>query len=74
MATGESLRDDSLLDDPSVPDDFEEIVRKSVYPSLKEMPREERRAQRISYIMGMLPRGVKMTREQVEDFVDSQYG
>ena len=61
----------------AIPDGFdslEEFIRSVSYPSLEAMPKEERRAQRISFIMGMLPKGVKMTREQVEEFIDSQYG
>ena len=72
MESSERLHDVPPMEDLSVPDNLEEIIRESVYASLEDMPREERRAQRISYIMGMLPRGVNMTREQVENFVDSQ--
>ena len=72
MENSDRLHDVSPMKDMSVPDNLEEIIRESVYASLKDMPREERRAQRVSYIMGMLPRGVNMTREQVENFVDSQ--
>ena len=60
-----------------IPGDFdslEEYIRSVSYPSLGAMPKEERRAQRISFIMGMLPKGVKMTREEVEEFIDSQHG
>ena len=60
--------------DPSELEEFEKTLRASVYPSLADMPREERRAQRISFIMSGLPRGVNMTREQVEEFIDSHYG
>ena len=55
-------------------DSWEEFIRSVSYPSLEAMPKDERRAQRISFIMGMLPKGVKMTREEVEEFIDSQQG
>ena len=74
MANDEKQRDEAPWGDMSVPDDFEETLRASVYPSLADMPREMRRAQRISFIMSMLPRGVKMTREEVAEFIDSNYG
>ena len=60
-----------------IPGDFdslEEFIRSVSYPTLEAMPKEERRAQRISFIIGMLPKGVKMTREEVEEFIDSQNG
>ena len=65
------------MEEIPIPGDFdslEEFVRSVSYPSLEAMPKEERRAQRISFIMGMLPKGVKMTREEVEEFIDSQQG
>lgn len=74
MANDEKQRDEAPWGDMSVPDNLEEIARASVYPSLADMPREMRRAQRISFIMSMLPRGVKMTREEVAEFIDSNYG
>ena len=75
MVNDEQQRDEAPWGDMSVPDDFEETLRASVYPTLADMPKEMRRAQRISFMMGMLPRGVKMTREEVEEYVDNNpYG
>ena len=71
MANDEKQRDEAPWGDMSVPDNLEEIARASVYRSSADMPKEMRRAQLISYMMGMLPRGVNMTREEVEEFVDS---
>ena len=68
---------DYYMEEMPVPGNFdslEEFIRSVSYPSLEDMPKEERRAQRISFIMGMLPRGVNMTREQVEKFIDNQNG
>ena len=74
MTHDNRLKEDGLIDDISVPDNLVDIIRASVYPSLREMPKEERRAQRVSFIMGMLPKGVDMTHKQVEEFIDSHYG
>ena len=35
---------------------------------------EEIRAQRLSFVMGMLPHDCTMTREQVQELLDSHYG
>lgn len=44
--------------------------------SLPEGPltREEIREQKISFTMGMLPKSSTMTREEVAELIDSQYG
>ena len=75
MANDDKQCDEAPWGDMSVPDNLEEILRASVYRSSEDMPKEMRRAQRISFMMGMLPRGVKMTREEVEEYVDNNpYG
>ena len=61
-----------LIDNVEIPEDFDEWVRSQVYPSLSEMPKDMRRAQKISFFMGMMPKGMDWTREQVAEFVDSR--
>ena len=53
-------------------DNLEGILRGKVYRSLEEMPKKERRAHKVSYIMGMLPDDVNVSREWVEEFIDSR--
>ena len=74
MAKDERQCDEAPWGDMSVPDNLEEILRASVYRSSEDMPKEMRRAQRISFMMGMRPRGAKITREQIEEYVDNHYG
>ena len=51
--------------------DFEDLLLRSAKVSLSL---EEIRAQRISFVMGMLPKGSTMTREQVEELLAKHYG
>lgn len=62
--------DKSPIIDFEVPENLEEIIRESVYHSLAEMPEDMRRAQKMSYIMSMIPEGANMTRKQVEEIID----
>ncbi len=63
---------ETLHDDLTVPDDLEEIVRRSVYSSLEDMPREMRRAQMISAIMSGMPDGTD--RAEIEEWYDRRHG
>ena len=63
-----------LIDNVEIPENFDEWVRSKVYTSLSEMPKDMRRAQKISFIMGMMPKGMDWTREQVAEFVDRRAG
>ena len=49
---------------------IEALMREKAKPSLTKA---ELREQRISWVMGMMPRGA-MSLEQVEKFIDSRYG
>ena len=60
-----------IRDLPEDPDDFDEQLRKSVQPTLT---RGEIREQKISFVMGMMPRRSTMTRQEVAELLDSQYG
>ena len=64
--------DEFLISDLIVPDDLEETVRRSVYSSLGDMPREMRRAQMISAVMSGLPDGTD--RAEVEGWYDRRHG
>ena len=59
------------IGDIEVPDNLEEILRKV---AKKDLTKEERRAQRISWVMGMMPRGMKMSREEVTKLITERYG
>ena len=50
---------------------IEELLRSKAKRSLSA---EELRAQRVSFVMGMLPDSSTLTREQVQEIVDSYYG
>ena len=51
--------------------ELDELLQKSVQESLS---REEKREQRISYAMGMLPHDSKTTRKEIEELADQIYG
>ena len=53
------------------PGDIGELLRRSAKESLSL---EEIKAQRISFVMGMLSRNSTMTREQVEELLAKHYG
>ena len=59
------------LFDVEVPDNLEEILRKV---AKRKLTKEERRAQRISWVMGMMPRNMKMSREEVTKLITERYG
>ena len=50
---------------------IEEMLRSRAKKSLTP---EEIRAQRLSFVMGMLPHDSTMTRERVQEILDSHYG
>lgn len=51
--------------------DFDALLKEAAE---RPITREERREQRISWAIGMLPPNVKMTREEIERLVDEKYG
>ena len=55
------------IDDLEIPDNLEELMRKA---AKKKMSREEHREQAISWIIGMMPHGIEITREEAERIVD----
>ena len=59
------------LFDVEIPDNLEEILRKV---AKRKLTKEERRAQRISWVMGMMPRNMKMSREEVTKLITERYG
>ena len=59
------------LNQITVPKDLEEQLKASAYPSLADMPRHIRREHKISFYMGMMPKGTGWTREDVEKLVDA---
>ena len=56
---------------PQEPDEIDVRLRDSVRPALT---REEIREQKISFVMGMMSERSTMTREEVAELLDSQYG
>ena len=50
---------------------IEEMLRSRAKKSLTQ---EEIRAQRLSFVMGMLPHDSTMTRARVQEILDSHYG
>ena len=52
----------------------EEIDELLVSHAKESLSVEEIRAQRISFVMGMLPHDTTMTREQVKEILDRLYG
>ena len=52
-------------------EELEELLAKHAD---KPLTPKEIRAQRISWVMGMLPHDSTMTREQVEELLSQQYG
>ena len=50
--------------------DIEARARKLVYPNLESMPKDMRRAQKISFVFSMAPRGMNLTKKQAEELVD----
>lgn len=55
------------IDDLPVMENFDEEVRKAVK---RKMSREEKREQKISWVIGMMPYGVNLSREEAERVVD----
>ena len=63
-----------FLDKVEIPDDLEDRLRASVYRSPSDMPKEERRAQKISFFMAMKPKGIGWTREDFGEKSDCERG
>lgn len=55
------------IDDLEIPDNLEELMKES---AKKKMSREERREQAISWVIGMMPHGIEISREEAERAVD----
>ncbi len=51
--------------------DLDAMLRKA---AREKLTKEEYRAQKISFVMGMMPEDCKMTRKEVEELIDSRYG
>ena len=60
-----------MTDTQRIDDDFDALLKEAAE---RPVTREERREQRISWAIGMLPSNVKMTREEIERLVDEKYG
>jgi hypothetical protein len=54
-----------------VPDDMEEVLREAAKHPLT---RDEIREQRISFVMGMMPEGSTLTREEIKELIDNLDG
>lgn len=53
-----------------VPDNLDEVLREAVK---RGMTPEEKRAQRVSWIMGMLPKNSTTTRAEIQKRIDAKY-
>lgn len=54
-----------------VPDNIDDLLCKA---AKKVLTREEIRAQKFSFILGMMPQDSTMTRKDIEALIDSRYG
>lgn len=68
MATTVDVNPEELTDQGKL----EEYLRANVYRSIEDMPKDVRREHKISYVMAMLPRNLNVSREWVEEFIDSR--
>ena len=59
------------VDDLHVPDNIDDMLRKAAKETLT---RDEIRAQKISFALGMMPDSSTMTRRDIEELIDSRYG
>jgi hypothetical protein len=59
----------SSLDNIHAPEGLDEMLKEV---AKRELTKEETRAQRISFILGMLPQDSTITREYIEEMVDGQ--
>ena len=55
------------IDDLEIPDNLNELLRKA---AKRKMSRAEKREQKISWVIGMMPYGVNLSREEAERIVD----
>ena len=51
--------------------EIEELLRQR---AKRPLTPQEKQAQRLSFVMGMLPHDTTMTRQQVQDILESEYG
>ena len=56
------------IDDLEIPENLEELMKES---AKRKMTREEKREQKISWVIGMMPHGIELTREEAERIVDN---
>ena len=57
--------------DPAELDRIETWMREA---AKRSMSPKERRAQQVSWIIGMMPSGSTMTREEIEEMLNEKYG
>ncbi len=55
------------IDDLEIPENLNELMKES---AKRKMTREERREQAISWVIGMMPHGIELSREEAERIVD----
>lgn len=60
-----------LFEGIAVPENLNELLREA---ATKELSSEERRAQRVSFVIAMLPRDIEMSREAIEERLGKIYG
>lgn len=56
------------IDDLEIPDNLNELLREA---AKRKLTREEKREQKISWVIGMTPYERKITREEAERIVDN---
>lgn len=59
------------IDDLEIPDNLNELLKEA---AKRKMTREERREQAISWIIGMMPHGIQISREDAERAIDGVKG
>ena len=69
-----SVFDKNLLLSIDKDDRDEELEKLLAKHAGKPLTKKEIRAQRVSWVMGMLPHDSTMTREQVEELLSQRYG
>ncbi len=55
------------IDDLEIPDNLDELLKEA---AKRKMSREEKREQKISWVIGMMPHGVELSREEADRIVD----
>ncbi len=52
----------------------DELIKRMKEAAQRSMTPEEKRAQRISYILSVVGRDDESTKKEVEDYIDERYG